>query len=65
VKPAAGYLPLAYSSPEPVQTPGTVAQVARIDAAALGEHAFGSGGATLPCIEAPHSMASTELPVRL
>src|SRR5580704_14573694 len=25
VKPAAGYLPLAYSSPEPVQTPGTVA----------------------------------------
>ena len=25
VKPAAGYRPLAYSSPEPVQTPGTVA----------------------------------------
>jgi hypothetical protein len=25
VKPAAGYLPLAYSSPEPVQTPGTIA----------------------------------------
>ena len=25
MKPAAGYLPLAYSSPEPVQTPGTVA----------------------------------------
>jgi hypothetical protein len=25
VKPAAGYQPLAYSSPEPVQTPGTVA----------------------------------------
>src|ERR1700740_1669612 len=24
-EPAAGYLPLAYSSPEPVQTPGTVA----------------------------------------
>jgi hypothetical protein len=26
VKPAAGYRPLAYSSPEPVQTTGTVAQ---------------------------------------
>ena len=25
MKPAAGYLPLAYSSPEPVQTPGAVA----------------------------------------
>ena len=25
VKPAAGYRPLAYSSPEPVQTTGTVA----------------------------------------
>ena len=27
MKPAAGYRPLAYSSPEAVQTPGTVAKV--------------------------------------
>src|SRR5271156_3394217 len=50
VKPVAGYRPLAYSSPEAVQTTGTVAIGGAIGAQALGERCMRSR--SLRCLSA-------------